>query len=40
MDDSSQLIGALEESILGGAAFYMNRTAWAKLRTQKDTAGN
>jgi HK97 family phage major capsid protein len=40
MDDSSQLIGALEESILDGAAFYMNRTLWAKLRTQKDTAGN
>jgi len=40
MDDSSQMIGALEESILDGAAFYMNRTVWAKLRTQKDTAGN
>jgi HK97 family phage major capsid protein len=40
MDDSSELIAALEESILDGAAFYMNRTVWAKLRTQKDTAGN
>lgn len=40
MDDSSQLIGSLEESVLDGAAFYMNRTLWAKLRTQKDTAGN
>lgn len=40
MDDSSQLIAALEESILDNAAFYMNRTLWAKLRTQKDTAGN
>jgi HK97 family phage major capsid protein len=40
MDDSSQLIACLEESILDGAAFYMNRTVWAKLRTQKDTAGN
>lgn len=40
MDDSSQLIGALEESILPGCAFYMNRTVWAKLRTQKDSAGN
>jgi HK97 family phage major capsid protein len=40
MDDSSQMIGSLEESILDGAAFYMNRTVWAKLRTQKDTAGN
>jgi len=40
MDDSSAMIGDLEESILDGAAFYMNRTVWAKLRTQKDTAGN
>jgi len=40
MDDSSQMIGSLEESILGDAAFYMNRTVWAKLRVQKDTAGN
>jgi len=40
MDDSSQMIGSLEESVLDGAGFYMNRTVWAKLRTQKDTAGN
>ena len=40
MDDSSSLIAALEESLLDGAAFYMNRTLWGKLRTQKDTAGN
>lgn len=40
MDDSSQLIGSLEESLLDGASFAMNRTLWAKLRTQKDTAGN
>jgi HK97 family phage major capsid protein len=40
MDDSSAMIGDMEESILDGAAFYMNRTVWAKLRTQKDTAGN
>jgi HK97 family phage major capsid protein len=40
MDDSSVAIGDLEESILDGAAFYFNRTVWAKLRTQKDTAGN
>ena len=40
MDDSSAMIGDLEESILDGAAFYMHRTVWAKLRTQKDTAGN
>ncbi|HEX3721243.1 MAG TPA: phage major capsid protein [Nitrolancea sp.] len=40
MDDSSAMIGDLEESILDGAAFYMNRTVWAKLRSQKDGNGN
>jgi HK97 family phage major capsid protein len=40
MDDSSGMIGDLEETLLDGSAFYMNRTLWAKLRTQKDTAGN
>lgn len=40
MDDSSAMIGDIEESVLDGAAFYMHRTVWAKLRTQKDTAGN
>lgn len=38
--DSSNMIGLLEESILDGAAYYMNRTVWAVLRVQKDTAGN
>jgi HK97 family phage major capsid protein len=40
MDDASAMIGDLEESVLDGAAFYFNRTVWAKLRTEKDTAGN
>ena len=40
IDDSSSMIGDLEESLLDGAAFYMNRTVWAALRAQKDTAGN
>jgi HK97 family phage major capsid protein len=40
MEDSSALISSLEESILDGSAFYMNRTLWAKLRTEKDGAGN
>jgi HK97 family phage major capsid protein len=40
LDDSSAMIGNLEESILDGAAFYMHRTVWASLRVQKDTAGN
>ncbi len=38
--DASNMIGQLEESILDGAAFYMHRTVWAALRSQKDTAGN
>jgi HK97 family phage major capsid protein len=40
MDDSSAMIGNMEESLLGGAAFYIHRTVWAKLRTEKDSAGN
>jgi len=40
MDDSSALIGTLEESVLDGAAFYMNRSLWAKVRVDKDKAGN
>ena len=40
ISDSSTMIGSLEESVLEGAAFYMNRTVWASLRTQEDTAGN
>lgn len=37
IDDSSTLIGSLDESVLEGAAFYMNRTVWANLRAQKGT---
>ena len=40
MDDSSAMIGDLEESLLDGAAFYMHRTVWAKLRVAKDGNGN
>jgi HK97 family phage major capsid protein len=40
MDDSSAMIGDMEESILDGAAFYMNRSVWAKLRVEKDGNGN
>lgn len=40
MDDSSNMIADMEESILDGAAFFMHRSVWARLRTQKDTAGN
>lgn len=38
--DSSDVIAQVEESVLPGAAFYMHRTVWAKLRAQKDSAGN
>jgi HK97 family phage major capsid protein len=38
MDDSSAMIGLLEESILDGAAFYMHRSVWANLRVQQDGA--
>ena len=37
IDDSSEAIGNLEESVLNGAAFYMHRTVWASLRAQKGT---
>ncbi len=40
MDDSSDVIAQVEESMLDGAAFYFHRTVWAKLRTQKDASGN
>src|SRR6202040_2376573 len=40
MDDSSAMIGDMEESILDGAAFYMHRSVWAKLRVEKDGNGN
>ncbi|MCX6756332.1 MAG: phage major capsid protein [Candidatus Nomurabacteria bacterium] len=38
--EASDAIANLEESLLDGAAFYFNRTVWAKIRSQKDTAGN
>jgi HK97 family phage major capsid protein len=40
LDDCSNLIAQLEESILPNAAFYMHRTLWHSIRTRKDTAGN
>jgi len=36
IEDSSDMIASVEESVLDGAAFYMNRTVWAALRVQKD----
>lgn len=40
IDDSSTVIGALEESLLDDACFVFSKTVWANLRTQKDDAGN
>ncbi|AVT83671.1 phage major capsid protein [Rhodopseudomonas palustris] len=40
LEDASAMIACLEESILDGASFNFNRTVWAKLRVQKDGAGN
>lgn len=39
MDDASDMIGNMPESLLGDCAFYFNRTVWAKIRQKKDTAG-
>ena len=36
--DASDVIANLDESVLDGAAWYMHRTVWAKLRSQKDGA--
>lgn len=38
IDDCSELIAAVEESVLPGAAFYVSRTVWAKWRVQKGTS--
>lgn len=39
MDDASDMIAQMPESLLADAAFYFNRTVWAKIRQKKDTAG-
>ncbi len=40
VEDASDMIGQLEESVLNDAVFVCHRTVWAKLRAQKDTNGN
>jgi len=40
LDDASEMISNVEESVLDGAAFYMNRTVWHKIRTKKDSQNN
>lgn len=39
MDDASDMIAQMPESLLADCAFYFNRTVWAKIRQKKDTAG-
>lgn len=39
LDDASDMIAQVEESVLDGAGFYFERTVWAKIRMKKDTAG-
>lgn len=40
LDEASDVIATVEESVLNGAAWYFERTVWAKVRIKKDTAGN
>ena len=40
LTDSSNIIAQLEETLLDGAAFYMHRTVWGSLRTQKSSTGD
>lgn len=39
LDDASDMIGQVEESVLDGAAFYFSRTVWAKIRVKREGAG-
>lgn len=40
MDDASEMIANMPESLLSDCAFYFNRTVWSKIRQKKDTAGS
>lgn len=40
LDEASDIIAQMPESLLGDAAWYFHRTVWAKVRMKKDTAGN
>lgn len=40
VEDTSRVMGSVEESILEGACFVFHRTVWAEIRAQKDGAGN
>ena len=38
LEDASNMIGTIEESILEGAAFYFSKTVWAKIRVARESA--
>jgi len=39
LDDASDMIGQVEESVLDGAGFYFSRTVWAKIRVKREGSG-
>ena len=38
LEDASDMIGSVEESVLEGAAFFFSRTVWAKIRMARESA--
>ena len=38
LDDASDMIGSVEESVLDGSAFFFSRTVWAKIRIARESA--
>lgn len=38
LEDASNMIGTVEESVLEGAAFYFSKTVWAKIRVARESA--
>lgn len=38
LEDASDMIGQVEESVLDGSGFYFNRTVWAKIRVARESA--
>lgn len=38
LEDASNMIGNVEESVLEGSAFYFSRTVWAKIRVARESA--
>jgi HK97 family phage major capsid protein len=38
LEDASDMIGSVEESVLEGAAFFFSRSVWAKIRMARESA--